>query len=123
MRELAPERRACAWLDRLFCYTAAVEQARAAMAQLPPDQRQRPRLSETDLPQLRAVFQAIREYQSTVAAVQATYGALPSCHTPHQEITYVAIPIPDGRMLLRHLPVYLPVDGQVPGEGVWQIIE
>jgi len=105
--------------ERVRAYTAAVEQMRAAMAQLPPDQRQRPRLSAADLPQLRAVFQAIREYQSTVAAVQATYGALPACHTPHPEIAYVALPIPDGRMLLQHLPVY----GSVRGETIWQSLE
>ena len=97
---------------RVRAYTAAVEQALAAMAQLPPAQRQGPRLSATDLPQLRAVFQAIRAYQSTVAAVQATYGALPACHTLHREIVYAALPTAEGRMLLQHLPPY----GQVRGE-------
>jgi hypothetical protein len=54
-----------------------------------------------------------------VAAVQATYGALPSCHTLHEEIVYVALPTTEGRMLLQHLPPY----GQVRGELIWQSLE
>ena len=68
--------------DRVHAYTTAVEQTLADMAQLPPDRRQRPRLSTTDLPHLPTVFRAIRDYQSTVAAVQATYGTLPPVTSP-----------------------------------------
>jgi hypothetical protein len=109
--------------DRVHAYTTAVEQTLADMAQLPPDRRQRPRLSTTDLPHLPTVFRAIRDYQSTVAAVQAAYGTLPLCHLPHQghlphkEIAYVAFPTTDGNMLLLHMPVY----GPLRGETIWQI--
>jgi hypothetical protein len=103
--------------DRVHAYTTAVEQTLADMAQLPPDRRQRPRLSTTDLPHLPAVFRAIRDYQSTVAAVQATYGTLPLCHLPHREIAYVTFPTTDGNMLLLHMPVY----GPLRGETIWQI--
>src|SRR5215510_2221166 len=103
--------------DRLHAYTTAVEQTLADMAQLPPDRRQRPRLSTTDLPHLPTVFRAIRDYQSTVAAVQAAYGILPRCHLPHKEIAYVAFPTTEGTMLLLHMPVY----GSLRGETIWQI--
>jgi hypothetical protein len=105
--------------DRVHAYTTAVEQTLADMAQLPPDRRQRPRLSTTDLPHLPTVFRAIRDYQSTVAAVQAAYGILPRCHLPHKEIAYVAFPTTDGTMLLLHMPVY----GSLRGETIWQILE
>jgi len=105
--------------DRVQAYTSAVEQALADMAQLPPDQQQRSRLSATDLPHLSTVFRAIRDYQSTVAAVQATYGILPACHLPHKEIAYVALPTTGGHMLLQHLPVY----GPLRGETIWQLLE
>lgn len=103
--------------DRVRAYTTAVEQTLADMAQLPPDRRQRPRLSTTDLPHLPMVFRAIRDYQSSVAAVQATYGTLPLCHLPHKEIAYVTFPSTDGNMLLLHMPVY----GPLRGETIWQI--
>jgi len=105
--------------DRVQAYASAVEQTLADMAQLPPDQRQRPLLSTTDLPHLPTVFRAIRDYQSTVATVQAIYGPLPPCHLPHKEIAYVALPTTGGHMLLRHLPVY----GPLRGETIWQILE
>ena len=105
--------------DRVHAYTTAVEQTLADMAQLLPDQRQRPLLSTTDLPHLPMVFRAIRDYQSTVAAVQATYGTLPPCHLPHREIAYVVLPTIGGHMLLRHMPVY----GALRGETIWQILE
>ena len=105
--------------DRVHAYASAVEQTLADMAQLPPDQRQRPLLSTTDLPHLPTVFRAIRDYQSTVATVQAIYGPLPHCHLPHKEIAYVALPTTGGHMLLRHLPVY----GPLRGETIWQIVE
>ena len=103
--------------DRVHAYTTAVEQTLADMAQLPSDQRQRPLLSTTNLPHLPMVFRTIRDYQSTVAAVQATYGTLPPCHLPHKEIAYVSLPTTGGRMLLRHMPVY----GPLRGETIWQI--
>ncbi len=105
--------------DRVHAYTTAVEQTLADMAQLPPDQRQRPLLSTTDLPHLPMVFRTIRDYQSTVATVQATYGILPPCHLPRKEIAYVSLPTMGGRMLLRHMPVYRPLRG----ETIWQILE
>jgi hypothetical protein len=105
--------------DRVHAYTTAVEQTLADMAQLLPAQRQRPLLSTTDLPHLPMVFRAIRDYQSTVAAVQATYGTLPPCHPPHREIAYVVLPTIGGHMLLRHMPVY----GALRGETIWQILE
>ena len=105
--------------DRVRAYTTAVEQALADMAQLPPEQRQQPRLNATDLPHLPRVFRAIRDYQSAVAAVQATYGTLPPCHSPHKEIAYVALPTIGGHMVLQHLPVY----GPLRGETIWQILE
>src|SRR5262245_4649656 len=92
--------------DRVHAYTTAVEQTLADMAQLPPDRRQRPRLSTTDLPHLPTVFRAIRDYQSTVTDVQALYGALPPCHLPRKEIAYLAFPTTEGNMLLLHMPVY-----------------
>ena len=105
--------------DRVHAYTTAVEQTLADMAQLPPDKRQQPRLNAADLPHLPTVFRAIRDYQSTVAAVQATYGTLPRCHFPHQEIAYVAFPTTDGYMMLLHVPVY----GPLRGETIWQVLE
>ena len=105
--------------DRVRAYASAVEQTLADMAQLPPDQRQSPRLNATDLPHLSTVFRAIRDYQSTMVAVQAAYGTLPPCHLPHREIAYVALPTTDGHMLLQHLPVY----GPLRGETIWQILE
>jgi hypothetical protein len=105
--------------DRMHAYTTAVAQTLTDMAQLPPDQRQRPLLSTTDLPHLPMVFRTIRDYQSTVAAVQATYGTLPPCHLPHKEIAYVSLPTTGGRMVLRHMPVY----GPLRGETIWQILE
>jgi len=105
--------------DRVHAYTTAVEQTLADMAQLPSDQRQRPLLSTTHLPHLPTVFRTIRDYQSTVAAVQATYGTLPPCHLPHKEIAYVSLPTAGGRMLLRHMPVY----GSLRGETIWQVLE
>ena len=105
--------------DRVHAYTTAVEQTLADMAQLPPDQRQRPLLSTTNLPHLPMVFRTIRDYQSTVATVQATYGTLPPCHLPRKEIAYVSLPTTGGRMLLRHMPVY----GPLRGETIWQILE
>jgi hypothetical protein len=105
--------------DRVHAYTTAVEQTLADMTQLPPDKRQQPRLSAADLPHLSTVFRAIRNYQSTVAAVQATYGTLPPCHLPHKEIAYVALPTTDGYMMLLHVPVY----GSLRGETIWQILE
>jgi hypothetical protein len=105
--------------DRVRAYTTAVEQVLADMAQLPPDKRQRSLLSNTDLPHLPAVFRAIRDYRSTVAAVQASYGAIPACHLPHKEITYVALPTTDDYMLLRHMPIY----GPLRGEQIWQVLE
>jgi hypothetical protein len=105
--------------DRVHAYTTAVERALADMAQLPPDKRQQARLSATDLPHLPTVFRAIRDYQSTVAAVQATYGTLPPCHLPHKEIAYLAVPTAGGHMLLLHVPVY----GPLRGETIWQIVE
>jgi hypothetical protein len=105
--------------DRVHAYTTAVEQTLADMAQLPPDKRQQSRLGAADLPHLPTVFRAIRDYQSAVAAVQATYGTLPPCHLPHKEIAYVALPTTDGYMMLLHLPVY----GPLRGETIWQILE
>ena len=105
--------------DRVHAYTTAVEQTLADMDQLPPDKRQQPRLNATDLPHLLRVFRAIRDYQSTVAAVQATYGTLPSCHRPRKEIAYVALPTAGGHMMLLHVPVY----GSLRGETIWQILE
>jgi hypothetical protein len=105
--------------DRVHAYTTAVEQTLADMAQLPPDKRQQSRLSAADLPHLPTVFRAIRDYQSTVAAVQATYGTLPPCHLPHKEIAYVALPTTDGNVMLLHLPVY----GPLRGETIWQVLE
>ncbi len=105
--------------DRVHAYTTAVEQVLADMAQLSPDQRQRPRLNATDLPHLSTVFRAIQDYQSTMAAVQAAYGTIPPCHLPHKEIAYVALPTTGGHMLLQHLPVY----GPLRGETIWQIFE
>ena len=119
-RQNANERLNCPQLqDRVRAYTAAVEQVLADMAQLPPDKRQRSRLSNTDLPHLPAVFHAIRDYRSTVAVVQATYGTIPSCHLPRKEIAYVTLPAADGYMLLLHMPVY----GPLRGELIWQILE
>ncbi len=91
--------------DRVHAYASAVEQTLADMAQ--------------HLPHLPTVFRAIRDYQSTVATVQAIYGPLPHCHLPHKEIAYVALPTTGGHMLLRHLPVY----GPLRGETIWQIVE
>jgi hypothetical protein len=105
--------------DRVHAYTTAIEQVLADMARLPPDQRQRTHLNATDLPQLPTVFRAIRDYQSTVAAVQALYGTLPPCHLPRKEIAYLALPTAGSRMLLQHVPVY----GPLRGETVWQIVE
>ena len=105
--------------DRVRVFTTAVEQVLADMARLPSDQRQRTRLSATDLPHLPAVFRAIRDYQSTVAHVQAIYGTLPPCHLPRKEIAYLALPTTGGRMLLQHVPVY----GPLRGETIWQILE
>lgn len=105
--------------DRVHAYTTAVEQTLADMARLSPDQRQRPLLSTTELPHLPMVFRAIRDYQSAVAAVQATYGTLPTCHLPQREIAYVVLPTIGGHMLLRHMPVY----GSLRGETIWQILE
>ncbi len=103
--------------DRVRAYTTAVEQTLADMAQLLPEQRQRPILSTADLPHLPLVFRAIRDYQSTVAAVQITYGTLPPCHLPHRAIVYVVLPTIGGHMLLRHMPVH----GSLPGGAIWQI--
>jgi hypothetical protein len=105
--------------DRVHAYATAVEEVLADMAQLSPDQRQRPRLNATDLPHLSTVFRAIRDYQSAMAAVQAAYGTLPPCHLPHKEIAYVALPTTGSHMLLQHLPVY----GPLRGEMIWQIFE
>jgi len=105
--------------DRVYTYTTAVEQTLADMAQLPPDKRQLSRLSGADLPHLSTVFRAIRDYQSAVEAVRATYGTLPPCHLPHKEIAYVALPTIGGHMLLLHIPVY----GPLRGETIWQILE
>lgn len=105
--------------DRVHAYTTAVDQVLADMDKLSSEQRQRPRLNATDLPHLPRVFNAIRDYQSTVATVQATYGTLPPCHVRHREIAYVALPTADGHMVLQHLPVYGPLRGEV----VWQIVE
>ena len=105
--------------ERVRAYTTAVEQVLTDMTQLPPDKRQQPRLNATDLPRLPTVFRSIRDYQSAVAAVQATYGTLPPCHRPHKEIAYVALPSTGGHMLLLHLPVY----GSLRGETIWQIFE
>jgi hypothetical protein len=105
--------------DRVQAYTTTVEQTLADMAQLSPDKQQQPRLSATDLPHLPRVFRAIRDYQSTVAAVQAAYGTLPPCHLPHKEIAYVALPTAGGHMLLLHIPVY----GSLRAETIWQILE
>jgi hypothetical protein len=105
--------------DRVHAYATAVEQTLADMAQLPPDKRQQPRLNATDLPHLPTVFRAIRDYQSAVEAVRATYGTLPPCHLPHKEIAYVALPTIGGHMLLMHIPVY----GPLRGETIWQILE
>ena len=119
-RQRANERMNCPQLqDRVRAYTAAVEQVLVDIAQLAPDKRQRSLLSNTDLPHLPAVFHAIRDYHSTVAVVQATYGAIPSCHLLHKEIAYVALPTTDDYMLLRHIPVY----GPLRGEQIWQILE
>ena len=116
----ANERVNCPQLqDRVHAYTTAVEQVLADMAQLPSEKRQRSRLSNTDLPHLPAVFHAIRDYRSTVAVVQATYGAIPSCHLPRKEIAYVALPTTGSHMLLLHIPVY----GPLRGEQIWQILE
>jgi hypothetical protein len=116
----ANERVNCPLLqDRVRAYTAAVEQVLVEIAQLPPDRRQRSLLSNTDLPHLAVVFHAIRDYRSTVAGVQDAYGAIPSCHLPHKEIAYVALPTTDDYMLLRHMPVY----GPLRGEQIWQILE
>ena len=104
--------------DRVHAYTTAVDQVLADMDKLSPEQRQRPRLNATDLPHLPRVFRAIRDYQSTVAAVQATYGTLPPCHLPHKEIAYVSLPTADGHMLLLHIPVY----GSLRAETIWQIL-
>jgi hypothetical protein len=103
--------------DRVQVYAAAVEQTLADMAQLPPERRQRPRLSTTDLPHLPAVFRAIRDYRKTMTDVQAIYGSLPSCHLPRKEIAYLAFPTTEGNMLLLHMPVY----GALRGETLWQI--
>ena len=103
--------------DRVHAYATAVEQVLVDMAQLPPDRRQRPRLSTTDLPHLPTVFHAIRDYQKTMTDVQAIYGTLPPCHIPRKEIAYLAFPTTDGNMLLLHMPVY----GALRGETLWQI--
>ena len=103
--------------DRVQDYTTAVEQTLADMAQLPPERRQRPRLSTIDLPHLPTVFRAIRDYQRTLTDVQAIYGALPPCHLPRKEIAYLAFPTTEGNMLLLHMPVY----GALRGETLWQI--
>jgi hypothetical protein len=103
--------------DRVQVYATAVEQTLADMAQLPPERRQRPRLSTTDLPHLPTVFRAIRDYQRTLTDVQAIYGALPPCHLPRKEIAYMAFPTTEGNMLLLHMPVY----GALRGETLWQI--
>ena len=103
--------------DRVQAYATAVEQTLADMAQLPPERRQRPRLSTTDLPHLPTVFRAIRDYQRTMTDVQAIYGTLPPCHLPRREIAYLAFPTTEGNMLLLHMPVY----GSLRGETLWQI--